>query len=297
MTQYGAEPRQAILHAFGLCDFGLHTQVPCINRGSTWSEDPRTSPPVAGAWRSADTALLSDCCPSLSSVSSVGFSSPCVTACRCLDHNFLNGMRVGEASHPGPQPMTGPRQEEQQVTPHIVAYPAGFDMGQHTQVPCSDRGSIWSKGRSKSPTEARTCRSACSDFSVACRSSSSPALSLNHNFLNGMRIGEASNSNPGPQPNAGLQAFTQQAVQQALQQALAGLDLGALLSGVVAVPQAAPTAAPPGSRAQPKKGQDQEGGNQACPGWRVSGARASDSHASGAQRQRQRCTGSQSGPD
>ena len=112
-----------------------------------------------------------------------------------------------------------------------------------------------------------------------------------------MRIGEASNSNPGPQPNAGLQAFTQQAVQQALQQALAGLDLGALLSGVVAVPQAAPTAAPPGSRAQPKKGQDQEGGNQACPGWRVSGARASDSHASGAQRQRQRCTGSQSGPD
>ena len=45
---------------------------------------------------------------------------------------------------------------------------------------------------------------------------------LNHNFLNGVRIGEA--SNPGPQPNAGLQAFIQQAVQQALQQALAGLD-------------------------------------------------------------------------
>ena len=177
MTQSGDEPRRPVLHTFGLCHFGLHTQVPCANRRSTWSKDPRTSS-QAGAWRSANTALLSDCCPSLSPVPSFGFRSPSVHACRCFDHNFLNGVRVGEASHPGPQLLTGPRQEEQQVTPHFVAYLVGFDMGRHTQVPCSDRGSFWSKDRSKSPTEARTGRSACSDFSVACRSSSSPTLAF-----------------------------------------------------------------------------------------------------------------------
>ena len=203
-------------------------------------------------------------------------------------------MRVGEASHPGPQPMTGPRQEGPQVTPHPVAYTAGFDVGQHTQVPYPDRGSLWSKDRSKSLTEARTCRSVCNAFSVAYRSSSSPALSLNHNSLNGVRIGEA--SNPGPQPNAGLQAFIQQAVQKALQQALAGLDLGALLFWCCDCAPGRPDGSPTGlTGPKAEKGQDQAGGNQTCPGWRVTGACASDSHASGAQRQGQRCTDSQSG--
>ena len=72
---------------------------------------------------------------------------------------------------------------------------------------------------------------------------------LNHNFLNGMRVGEAGHPIPA---QAGLQAFIQEAVQQALKEAIANLDLSALFAGGAALSRPAATP-PPGSRAARRK--------------------------------------------
>ena len=77
------------------------------------------------------------------------------------------------------------------------------------------------------------------------------AAGTNHNYLNSMRVGEA--SHPGPKPQAALQAFIKQAVQQALQQAIASFDLSAFLRGQIPSQQPAAATLPPGTRAGRRK--------------------------------------------